>query len=126
MLVLLTQAPDLVLQLKKNLEEKLAVKKRRCDSLKSQMTYVTGQAIEVEEQLHTSRLKEWMDLAEVKSPDAQRRNLLGDLHALRSKMPGFQTRLVKDVEDVFFAFWRKLAAWLSVLSAALRRGIGLR
>lgn len=101
---LLAQARDVLLQLKKDHEEKVSVGKGRNDSSKALVTDPTGQMMRVEELLCSSRSKKRMALAEVKTPDALRRNVLGHLRTLLLKKPGLQERVAEDVKDEFSAF----------------------
>lgn len=65
-----------------------------------------------------------MELAEVKSLDAKRRNVQGHLRIWRAKMPGFQAHVAEEVKDGFSALCRRLAVSLSDLVVNRRRGIG--
>lgn len=81
-----------------------------------------GQVMKTEELPQISRSKERMALAEARALDAQKRNLLGHLGTLRSKMPRFQETVAVDVKDGFSEFCRRFAASLSHHAAARRRG----
>lgn len=65
-----------------------------------------------------------MALAEARTLEVQRHNLVRDLPTFRSKMPGLYAREVENVEDGFTLFSRRLVASLSNLAAARRRGFG--
>lgn len=83
-----------------------------------------GQVMKVEELLRLSSLKERLELSEVKTLDAQRLSVLGHLRNLRSEMSAFQARREGDVEDGFYAFFRRLFNLLLDLAAAHQSVIG--
>lgn len=65
------RAPNEVLLFKKDHEERHAVENEGSESLKAQMTYITGQVRKVKELLRTSCSKERIVLAAVKTLDVQ-------------------------------------------------------
>lgn len=67
---LLEQARDAILQVKKDDEEQLAVEKGCIDSIRTQVTDLTGQLMKAKESLRTSSSKERTALTEVKKIDA--------------------------------------------------------
>lgn len=65
-----------------------------------------------------------MALARVKTLDAKQRNVLDHPRILRFKMTRFKAPVADNVKERFFAFCQGLAASLSALASACRRGIG--
>lgn len=100
------------------------VESERSNYLEAQMTAVTAQVMKIKKLLRVSHSKERMSLAELKTLNARRRNLLGQLRTLCLQMPGFQALIPKDVVDGFSIFCRWLAVLLSDLASTRRWDIG--
>lgn len=120
----LAQDGKVMLELKKDLGEELAVEKERSDDLKDRVTDLTGRGMKVGVLPRKSRSKQRISLEKVKILDAQKRSLLDHLRTLRSRMPGFQARVAESVVDECSAFLQGLATALPHLDTARLQGIG--